>query len=158
MPLTRLVYHSRCVLNENAKQRLEDLRAILAVSSENNSKRDITGALAFDDMFFLQVLEGERNDVWNVFLHIMRDNRHTDVRLVQFVEVPERLFGNWWMALGRRTPETANLFDRLTGVNGQTNMDELTSMEMMHFMIKLAETGFDREMTPAGTVALAKVS
>jgi hypothetical protein len=36
------------------------------------------------------------------------------------------------------------------------NMDELTSMEMMHFMIKLAETGFDREMTPAGTVTLAK--
>jgi hypothetical protein len=156
VPLTRLVYHSRCALSDNAQQRLEELRAILAKSTENNKKRDITGALAFDDMHFIQVLEGERNDIWDAFLHIMRDNRHTDVRLVQFVEVPERLFGNWWMALGRRTPETANLFDRLAGVNGQMNMDELTSMEMMHFMIKLAETGFDREMTPSGTVALAK--
>jgi hypothetical protein len=157
VPLTRLVYHSRCALSDNTQQRLEDLRAILAKSTENNRKRDITGALAFDDMHFIQVLEGERNDLWDVFQHIMRDDRHTDVRLVQFVEVPERLFGNWWMALGRRTPETDNLFDCLAGVNGQMNMDELTSMEMMHLMIKLAETGFDSEVTPASTVALAKV-
>jgi hypothetical protein len=156
VPLTRLVYHSRCALSDNAQQRLEELRVILAKSIKNNSKRDITGALACDDMYFIQVLEGERNDVWDVFQYIMRDDCHTDVRLVQFVEVPERLFGNWWMALGRRTPETANLFDRLAGVNGQMNMDELTSMEMMHFLIKLAETGFDREMTPSDTVTIAK--
>ncbi|MEJ2118117.1 MAG: BLUF domain-containing protein [Alphaproteobacteria bacterium] len=156
MPLTRLVYHSRCALSDNAQQRLEELRSMLATANEKNSERNITGALAFDDMHFIQVLEGERNDVWDIFQHIMRDNRHTEVRLVQFVEVPERLFSNWWMALARRTPETASLFDRLTGVNGQLNMDELTSMEMMHLMIKLAETGFDRELMPAGKVAVAK--
>lgn len=158
MPLTRLIYYSRSALSGSAAQRLEGLKVIVATASEKNRTRNVTGALAFDDAHFIQVLEGERRDVWETFQSIANDSHHTDVTLVQFTDVPERLFGNWWMGLGRRTPETESLFNRLYGTNGQMNVDDLTSIEMLHVLIKLAELGFDRELTPAAKTGLAKAS
>lgn len=158
MPLTRLIYYSRSVLPDGIRPRMDELKKILATANENNRARNVTGALAFDDAHFIQILEGERRDVWETFQRIATDSRHTDVTLVQFTDVPERLFGNWWMGLGRRTPETESLFNRLYGTNGQMNVDELTSIEMLHVLIKLAQLGFDRELTPSGKTALAKAS
>jgi hypothetical protein len=158
VPLTRLIYYSRSALPDGAKPRLEGLKNIVAIANEKNRARNVTGALAFDDAHFIQVLEGERRDVWETFQRIANDSRHTDVTLVQFTDVPERLFGNWWMGLGRRTPETESLFNRLYGTNGQMNVDELTSIEMLHVLIKLAQIGFDRELTSSGKTVLAKAS
>lgn len=156
MPLTRLMYYSRSTLRDGAKMRLDELSRILTTANEKNRERNVTGALAFDDAYFIQVLEGERNDVWDIFQGISHDPRHTEVTLVQFTEVPDRLFGNWWMALGLRTPETETLFDRHNGPNGLMKIEELTSMEMLHLLIRLSEIGFDRELSKSGKALLAK--
>lgn len=147
MPLTRLLYLSKSTLADGVKTRLEQLTDILTVARETNRKKNITGALAYDGEYFMQALEGEREVVWELFVSIFSDKRHTDVTLVEFVEIPERLFGNWYMALGTRTPETETLF---ATYERQGNVGTHGAEEMLRLLVGLAGAGFDRTLTPAG--------
>jgi hypothetical protein len=71
--------------------------AILAQSRDHNPQRGITGMLCYSDDLFLQVLEGGRDEVCELYNTIVRDDRHTNVRLLSFEEITERRFGGWTM-------------------------------------------------------------
>ena len=107
MPLSRLIYISENQLDRTNGSVLKELSAILSASNRNNRRAGLTGALVFDDMWFLQILEGERRNVWETFNRISEDERHSRVLLVEKRDVSERVFGNWWMGLAhpnRRDP------------------------------------------------------
>ena len=53
--------------------------------------------LCFAKDVFVQVIEGGRDDVCELFNAIVRDDRHVDVRLLVYEEISERRFGNWSM-------------------------------------------------------------
>ena len=57
----------------------------------------ITGILCFSDDVFIQVLEGGRDEVCELYNTIVRDARHQNVRILDFEEIRERRFGNWTM-------------------------------------------------------------
>lgn len=152
MPLTRLLYLSKCTLADGTKPRLEQLADILAVAQETNQQKNITGALAYDGEYFIQGLEGEREAVWELFFKIFNDKRHVDVTLVEFREVPERLFGNWYMAFGARTPETESLF---ATYERHGNVGARGAAEMLQLLIGLSKVGFGRSVTPAGDMLKA---
>ena len=46
---------------------------------------------------FIQVLEGGRDEVCDLYHAIVRDPRHEHVRLLDYAEISERRFGNWTM-------------------------------------------------------------
>ncbi len=71
--------------------------SILEQSHRNNPPRGITGLLCFVDDIFVQVLEGGRDAVGTLFETIMRDDRHTSVRVLSYTEISERRFGHWHM-------------------------------------------------------------
>ncbi len=91
--LVRLLYASR------AAAPLKDyvLDSILAQSLMHNPKLGITGILCYSEDLFLQVLESGRDEVCELYNTIVRDDRHTNVRLLVFQEISERRFGNWTM-------------------------------------------------------------
>ena len=91
--LVRLLYASRAAKPLSAPV----IDSILAQSQRNNTERGITGVLCFSDDIFLQVLEGGRDDVCETFNAIVKDARHTNVRILQFEEIVERRFGSWTM-------------------------------------------------------------
>ncbi len=70
---------------------------ILNQSRTNNPALGITGLLCVSDDLFIQVLEGGRDEVCELFNAIVRDPRHTHVRLLDYAEIDERMFGNWTM-------------------------------------------------------------
>ena len=76
-----------------------DLRRIVETSRVNNARTGITGCLMQVDDCFIQVLEGRGEDIEPVFEKICCDFRHRDVRLIDFVAVPERVFPGWGMGL-----------------------------------------------------------
>jgi hypothetical protein len=80
--------------------------SILEQSRRNNPRRGITGMLCYTNDLFVQVLEGGRNEVCGLFGAIVRDDRHRDVQILVFEEIPERLFGSWTM--GRAEVGRAN--------------------------------------------------
>ena len=73
------------------------LGSILDQSAKNNPRLGITGMLCFTQDIFVQVIEGGRDEVCELFIAIARDDRHLDVRLLVYEEISERRFGNWTM-------------------------------------------------------------
>lgn len=100
--LVRCLYVSRCAGPIGP----DVLDPILQHSRANNPKHGITGLLCYRDDIFVQVLEGGRDAVCELFNAIVRDGRHKDVRLLVFEEIEERRFSNWGM--GRVKVETIN--------------------------------------------------
>ena len=71
--------------------------SILETSRKSNPARGITGLLCFGEDLFMQVLEGGRDEVCELYNAIVRDTRHANVRLLSYEEIPERRFGSWTM-------------------------------------------------------------
>ena len=91
--LVRLLYASRPTSPLTASL----IDTILAQSQDGNQAKGITGILCFSDDLFLQVLEGGRDEVCELFNAIVRDSRHEHVRILAYDEIPERRFGGWSM-------------------------------------------------------------
>jgi Sensors of blue-light using FAD len=91
--LVRLMYASRAVPAVDQ----EELIAILKKSKANNAKSGVTGALCFSEGVFMQVLEGGRNAVNQLYSRIAADARHRDVVLLDYEEIEERRFSGWSM-------------------------------------------------------------
>jgi Sensors of blue-light using FAD len=91
--LVRLLYASRAA----AALTTATVDAIMEKSRENNPREGITGLLCFSDDLFIQVLEGGRDEVCELFNLIVRDERHNNVRILLYEEIPERRFGGWTM-------------------------------------------------------------
>lgn len=91
--LVRLLYASRAA----APLTTAVVDSILAQSRAHNPKLGVTGVLCYSQDLFMQVLEGGRDEVCELYNTIVRDDRHTDVRLLSFEEISERRFGNWTM-------------------------------------------------------------
>ena len=73
------------------------LDSILEQSCKNNPILGVTGLLCFTKNIFVQIIEGGRDEVNQLFLAIARDDRHCEVRLLAFDEVSQRRFSNWTM-------------------------------------------------------------
>ena len=82
------------------------LDQILDQSRAKNPGRGITGLLCYRDDIFVQVIEGGRDAVAELFNTIVCDDRHKDVCLLAFDEIGERRFSNWTM--GRINIESIN--------------------------------------------------
>jgi len=89
----RLIYKSRSdrAIDWNL------VNEIISSSEEYNAKEGITGILLATRTHFLQVIEGDFEEINKVFLRIARDPRHEDVQLISFACVESRLFGGWAM-------------------------------------------------------------
>ncbi|MBP8849127.1 MAG: BLUF domain-containing protein [Breznakibacter sp.] len=91
--LVRLIYYSSV---GNIKS-LSDIQQILEKSQINNAKKSISGMLYFDDNYFIQVLEGDRKLVSDLMFKISKDERHTDIVIVNITEINQRMFSKWSM-------------------------------------------------------------
>ena len=91
--LVRLLYASRATrpITPAAHE------SILEQSRVHNPRFGITGVLCYSEDVFIQVLEGGRDEVCELYNTIVRDERHKDVRILSFEEIRERRFGNWTM-------------------------------------------------------------
>lgn len=94
MYLVRLIYVSK----PTPQYDLQEIDSILAVSRANNKKLGITGILCYHPKFFMQLLEGSRERVNNLYNTILQDKRHTLPVILQYKEIISRDFSKWSMA------------------------------------------------------------
>lgn len=82
-----------------AKRRCDppELASILEVARKNNARLGVTGILLYEDGSFIQVLEGDRPVVQELFDKIARDPRHDRVSVLGDRAVDTRSFGEWTM-------------------------------------------------------------
>ena len=91
--LIRLLYASRAIDNN----RVAMTESIMQQSKLHNPDRGITGILCYGGDIFMQVLEGGRTEVNELYGHIVRDTRHRDVTILRYEEITERRFSGWTM-------------------------------------------------------------
>ena len=110
MIIVRLTYYSRNCIDRAGGPMHDRIHDILIESVTNNRRDDITGALIHDDRWFAQALEGPETMVSATFERILRDPRHSDVRLIKMQPVPARRFAATWMACVSRGKDNEDLF------------------------------------------------
>jgi hypothetical protein len=91
--LVRLLYASRAAAPVNQ----DTIESILQQSRSYNPSLGVTGILCHGGDVYMQVLEGGRAAVNELYNKIVRDPRHTEVLLLHYEEVAERRFSGWTM-------------------------------------------------------------
>ena len=124
--LVRLLYASRAVDTSAAA-----IETILSTSRQHNPECGITGILCYGGGIFLQAIEGGRTAVSELYGHIQRDPRHSEVVLLHYEEIDERRFGGWTM--------------------GQVNMSKINAS----ILLKYAEKPVLDPYSVSGRVSLA---
>ncbi len=122
----QVVYESRSSRNLS----VDDMSAILRSSIRNNGRLGISGILAYCRGRFMQVLEGDRGAVDEVFARIMQDDRHRSLVLLSGRTVNSRVFGNWqmgfldWESNPILTPEAFSELIRSIGSEVHENTEQ----------------------------------
>ena len=75
-----------------------DIQNILNTARTFNASENITGCLIYTTANFIQILEGERGVVRDLFERIQKDDRHFNVQLIDEGAAEHRSFPNWAMA------------------------------------------------------------
>jgi len=97
--LHRLIYHSRVNVAPGSVLR-ETIDAITDSAGKRNALLGVTGALLACNGRFLQVLEGDKDAVRQVYGAILLDPRHTDVQLLDSRAIVTRQFADWSLCCG----------------------------------------------------------
>ena len=92
----------------------------LPIIQKRNAERNITGMLLFSEGTFLQVLEGNRADLDDIYEGIRKDGRHKQIINLLERETEQRSFPDWsmgWRRIDRDHP-LAEEVRKLGDVNG----------------------------------------
>ncbi len=84
-----------------------DLIDLLQECRAFNRQHGITGMLLYIQGKFIQVLEGQKEDVAKLFNRIAADPRHHRVAVIVEGESKERIFKDWSMGFRRLTEQEA---------------------------------------------------
>lgn len=103
--LFQLVYISY----RNSHCNNKEIENILESSRRNNYNKNITGVLLYSDKKFLQVLEGERKQVNELYDFIKTDSRHRNAVLISLSPIMERTFPSWQMGAKKLDDKTYKL-------------------------------------------------
>ncbi|WP_171402482.1 BLUF domain-containing protein [Acinetobacter soli] len=111
MSLIGLMYASKT--RSEHSQIKQDLMDILTEAVNFNSRHDITGVLYYGNGYFLQYLEGEKNQVETLFHSmILKDQRHKNCEVIFLESSEERLFGRWSMKFAPINSQIRDFFQK----------------------------------------------
>jgi hypothetical protein len=126
----------------NDKINSDDILNILNTSREFNLKHNITGCLLFHKNEFVQILEGEKQDVEKLYAKVEKDGRHTNVALIAKNEKDERAFHNWAMAYHEITEENYSEISKILFIDNFLTLSEIAerpthAVKLFWFISKL---------------------
>jgi len=133
--MIELIYHSEA----NHDLTPEDISNILKNARDFNSENNITGCLLYHNNEFLQILEGEKEIVQELFDSIEMDKRHSSVNLLVKEKKNERMFPSWSMAFNEfdSSETTKILFWENIVAFSQFNDNSTHAIDLFFYMAKL---------------------
>ena len=133
MKLVRLIYASSLA----AKAGPREIQIIIETAQTNNPEKGITGALCYDATYFLQCIEGPRMAINQLYRVILEDKRATEVILLEYSDIHERIFPKWSMAYVKADELTEQIVMRY-GANKTFNPYAMSGEQALGFMVQLA--------------------
>ncbi|WP_430400504.1 BLUF domain-containing protein [Flavobacterium sp.] len=86
----------------------EEINLLLQKSRFNNAQKNITGLLLYSEGNFIQILEGNKDEIQNTFEKIKLDNRHKNIITVINEPIKKRTFSDWKMGYSLVDPTFLN--------------------------------------------------
>lgn len=95
MQLYSLIYISKPIKPFDT----HELEELALEAQQKNATRDISGLLLYSNRFFLQVLEGDYEELSALYARLELDERHRDLELLTGAPASQRLFSGWSMGV-----------------------------------------------------------
>lgn len=95
----------------------DELQKLLELARFNNSKKSVTGMLLYCNGNFIQLLEGEKEQLTDLFETISCDRRHIEVKKIIEGEITKPQFPDWSMGYKSITAQ------QLISLEQHENMD-----------------------------------
>lgn len=105
-----------------------EIKNILESCQRNNPKRAVTGILMHSDSRFIQYIEGEKDDLTELYELIEKDSRHGGVNLRNREPITERVFPSWEM--GYKDLSQNLEFDTKVSRDDKAKFEKLLNGEM----------------------------
>jgi len=102
-----------------------ELENLMEKSKQNNKKIDVTGLLLTKGKTFIQCLEGEKDNVEELYSKIENDDRHDDVIELIEEEIDSRIFTDW--SMGYRNIEKVHTIN--TDKLKEIKLDDIKNLE-----------------------------
>jgi hypothetical protein len=102
-----------------------ELVELLQKARENNKRQQITGILLYAQQRFIQVLEGEEEEVRDLFERIAGDPRHRKVTVVLEGQHTQRMFSKWSMGFKSLTDF------QFRDLSGYTSVEEFLQQQQI---------------------------
>jgi hypothetical protein len=83
----------------------DELYELLKVSRRNNAQCEVTGMLLYVDGNFIQLLEGEKSNVLQIYGRVANDPRHRGVITLLQGDIEKRDFEEWSMGFHKIAKE-----------------------------------------------------
>ncbi len=131
--LYTILYVSRSIMWLDRFQ----LNVLLESSRKNNLKKNITGMLLYLDQHFMQLLEGNKQDLLDLLNVIGNDTRHYNLRVLFQKSIKHRCFSDWSMAYkSLSSDEIKNLTGRSSFLKPDENvlLDNIKSAQIYKTM------------------------
>ena len=87
--------HTICYLSKAEVLNESELENLFEFILETNPTLNITGVLLYYNGFFLQVLEGKKEVITELFLNIRKDKRHRKILTILDQKIENRIFDNY---------------------------------------------------------------
>ncbi|MBF7073283.1 BLUF domain-containing protein [Glaciecola sp. MH2013] len=94
----RITYISKSEVAGDKESVKAQIESILSSATKNNPELGITGALLYSGGYFCQVIEGEEDNIEELYETIQMDPRHSDVTILNYEACEGRIFTEWAMA------------------------------------------------------------
>lgn len=135
------VFHLVYISEACEKICYSDIQSILESSRRQNLKFNITGLLIYKDHHFIQILEGQEEDVMSTLARIIQDRRNHHLKVQIESRSNCRIFDKWAMAFhdGDIDSITSSLVNKLFATAlDQENKEKESMLQMLQCFRKSA--------------------
>ncbi len=123
---------------------IADINDILQLSRKYNALKHLSGCLIYSKNLFVQILEGDRETIEELYGRIQIDKRHFNVQLLLTENAEKRIFSNWAMAylnpkemLAGETARNVRIdLGRLAGDTSDTEMNLTTFWQQVRVLLR----------------------
>jgi transcriptional regulator with XRE-family HTH domain len=141
-PLHRLIYFSTAIPMSDREMMLA-LHDITSASAPRNHSLDVTGALLACDGWFLQVLEGSKEAVLQIYGAICTDRRHHDLHVTESRPIASPRFRDWSLCAKLLQPDHA-IFANVAAMSQGFDPRTLSSAVALDLLATLAPSSGGR--------------
>jgi len=132
MSLVQLVY-----ISEPIGDMQSSLSEFIPLAQEKNKQFSITGLILSGKDFYLQVIEGEKENINQLYRNIVRDERHRHCTLLRYTETAFRDFADWSMT-HTTLEELHNSYLDVIVAPGELTYRKLTGIRAMALLRRIS--------------------